>query len=310
MFTKKISRVVFCALACTGLITSPLYAGGNGDSPKPLDGMHPIVLSHGLLGWGEESTGLTSIINYWGGMDDVLRENGATVYAPAKSPGNSNMVRGQELKDRVLYWMAANNVQKVHYLGHSQGPLDVRYMVANLGMANKTASVTSLNGVNRGTGLADGLAPLFPEDGILTGLIEVFVNLLYVEDDSDARAVIDSLSTDGMALFNSFTPDAPGVRYYSYGSVINGPNLIQHPIGSLLYHFTGQNAGNTHTYANDGFVPLSSQKWGEWKGGPDVPWYSNGVDHLQCANTLYLGEAWYDVEAYFMKMALNAKAGQ
>lgn len=291
-------------------MVSPAWANGGGSSPKPLDGAYPIVLAHGLLGWGEESNGLTSIINYWGGMDDYLREQGASVYAPEQPPGSSNEARGEVLKERVLYWMAANGYKKVHFLGHSQGPLGVRYAVSNLGLASKTASVTSLNGVNRGTGLADALLPFIQDGAPASKILETFVNLLYLVDDSDAPAVVWSLSTDGMAVFNANTPNAPGVRYYSYGSVINGVDFIQHPVGSLLYNFTGKNSADAHGFANDGFVPLSSMKWGEWKGGPDTPWYSTGVDHLQCANTLYLGQAWYDVEAYFLKMAKNMKAGQ
>jgi len=301
MFRRSIIAVLLC-----GAMTS-VWAGGEGQ--KPLEGTYPIVMAHGLLGWGEESTGLTSIINYWGGMDDYLRSEGVDVYAPAQPPGSSNAARGQELKEKVSYWMAANGYSKVHYLGHSQGPLGVRYAVSNLGMASKTASVTSLNGVNRGTGLADGLAPLIA-NGTVSDLLETFIDLLYVVDDSDAQAVIDSLSTEGMAIFNANTPNAPGVRYYSYGSVIYGVNLVQHPIGSLLYLFTGAESRAVHGFANDGFVPLSSMKWGEWKGGPDTPWYSTGVDHLQCANTLYLGQQWFDVEGYFLKMAKNMKNGQ
>ena len=106
-------------LALSGALTSA-WAGGSGDAPKPLKGTYPIVLAHGLLGWGEESTGLTSIINYWGGMDDHLRSEGASVYAPAQSPGQSNEVRGQDIKGKVQYWMAANGYSKVHFLGHSQ----------------------------------------------------------------------------------------------------------------------------------------------------------------------------------------------
>lgn len=294
------------ALVLSGAITSSVWAGGGGS--KPLEGTHPIVLSHGLMGWGEESNGIISIIDYWGGMGEYLSSQGATVYAPTKEPGSSNEVRAQDLTDRVNYWMAANGVSKVHFLGHSQGPLDVRYAVSNLGLASKTASVTSLNGVNRGTGLADGLAPLIAND-VVSGVLEFFVNLLYVTDESDAEAVIQSLSTNGMAAFNSYTPNVSGVRYYSYGSALNGFNLIQAPVGSLLWSFTGDNSEAVHGFANDGFVPLSSQKWGEWKGGPNDPPMS-GVDHLMCANTLYLGQTWFDVEGYFLKMAKNMKAGQ
>ncbi len=300
-----IKRII--VLAATLAIVTPAWAGGG--QQKPLEGTYPIVLAHGLLGWGEESTGLTSIINYWGGMDEYLRSEGVDVYAPAQPPGSSNALRGEVLNEKIRYWMAANGYSKVHTLGHSQGPLGLRYAVSNLGLSSKVASVTSLNGVNKGTGLADGLAPLIA-NGTVSGLLETFIDLLYAVNDSDAQAVIDSLSTPGMAIFNANTPNAPGVRYYSYGSVINGVNLIQHPVGSLLYHFTGDQSAAVHGYANDGFVPLSSMKWGEWKGGPSTPWYSTGVDHLQCANTLYMGESWFDVEGYFLKMAKNMKAGQ
>lgn len=297
--------LVFAALASAA---SPVWAGGGGTSPKPLAGAYPIVLAHGLMGWGGDSEGALSIVNYWGGMDDYLRSQGASVLAPAMPPGSSNAARGVMLKEKVLYWMAANGYAKVHYLGHSQGPLGVRYAVSNLGLASKTSSVTSLNGVNRGTGLADALAPLFKPGSPLTGIIETFVDLLYAVDDSDALAVIDSLSTQGMATFNSLTPDAGGVRYYSYGSAING-NIIENPVGSLLYQFTGDNSKAVHGFANDGFVPLSSQKWGTWKGGPDAPFYFS-PDHLQCANMFHMGEVWYDVEGYFLKMAKNMKTGQ
>ena len=303
---RKLSVLI---LSISFFISGALSASGGG-SKKPLEGMYPIVLSHGLLGFGQDSKGLMSLINYWGGMDDYLREEGATVYAPAKSPGNSNETRAADLKAKVQLWIAANNYQKVHYLGHSQGPLDVRYMVANLGMSSTTSTVTSLNGVNHGTGLADGMAPYFPEGGVLSGIIEFFVNLVYVVDNSDVQAVIDSLSTSGMTAFNQNTPNATGVRYFSYGSKINGPNFIQHPIGSVLVGFTGKHSAAVHGYDNDGFVPLSSMKWGEWKGGPSTPWYSNGVDHLQCSNTLWMGQLWFDVEGFFMKMAKNAKSAQ
>lgn len=260
------------------------------------------------MGWGYDSKGLLSPIDYWGGMGDYLRSQGASVLAPAQPPASSNAARGAVLKEKVLQWMAANGYAKVHWLGHSQGPLGVRYAVSNLGMASKTASVTSLNGVNRGTGLADGLAPYLPAGSALGSILEIFVNLLYAEKGSSVQAVLDSLTTSGMTAFNASTPNAAGVRYYSYGSAISG-NFIMNPVGSLLYAFTGEKSQAVHGYANDGFVPLSSQKWGEWKGSPDTPSYFS-PDHLQVANLFYMGEIWYDVRGFYLKMGQNMKAGQ
>ncbi len=301
-----LKRIVLLLALCGA--ASSIFASGGGTASKPLSGIYPIVLSHGMLGWGEESTGIISNFNYWGGMDDYLRSEGATVYAPAKSPETSNEVRAQELKEKVEYWMAANGFSRVHFLGHSQGPLDVRYAVTNLGLASKTSSITSLNGANHGTGLADGVSKYFPEGSALTGLVESFVNLMYVVDNADAPALNYSLSSAGAKVFNQYTPNVPGIRYYSYGSTLKGTNLIQNPIASLFWKYTGdQSQALGLGFANDGFVPLESMYWGEWKGEPGVPWYSNGVDHLQTAAG---GATGFDQERFYLDMALNMKAGQ
>ena len=40
-----------------------LFAGGGGSAPKPLEGSYPIVLSHGMFGWGDENGGVVGIID-------------------------------------------------------------------------------------------------------------------------------------------------------------------------------------------------------------------------------------------------------
>ena len=62
--------------------------------------------------------------------------------------------------------------------------------------------------------------------------------------------------------------------------------------------------------ANDGLVPVSSAKWGVYKGGPSYSWWVTGIDHLQITNTLWTGQAYFDVEGFFLGMAQNAKNNQ
>ena len=73
------------------LLQTNVWASSSGSSKAPLEGAYPIVLSHGIFGWGDsDGDGLISMLEYWGGMDRYLRQQGATVYAPQKTAANSN----------------------------------------------------------------------------------------------------------------------------------------------------------------------------------------------------------------------------
>lgn len=302
--------LVFLAALC---LATPVFAGGGGSSSKPLQGSYPIVLSHGLFGWGDESTGLISITEYWGGMDDYLRSQGAPVYAPTKTAAQSNEARGAELRDKVLYYMAANGYSKVHVLGHSQGGLDSRYMISNLGLASKVRTLTTLNSPHYGSPIADIVSAVIPDwaKPFVSGALGVIVKIVWGGGQQNAIAALNSLTTGGMSAFNNYTPNNSNVKYFSYGSAITIPDLIQHPLMGILQPACA--AGglfNGQGLTNDGLVPLSSQKWGTWKGGPSYAWYVTGIDHLQASNSLGSGNAWYDVEGYFLSMAQNAKNNQ
>ncbi len=291
-----------------------MFAGGGGSSSKPLDGSYPIVLSHGLFGWGDsDGDGIISLIDYWGGMDSYLRSEGGTVYAPQKSAANSNEARGYELKDKILYYMAANGHSKVHVLGHSQGGLDSRYMAANLGMASKVSTLTTINTPHRGSPIADLVETVIPDwlEPFVGDVLGALVGIVYGSGEQDVLAALNSLTIDGLSAFNSYTPNHPSVKYYSYGSYMTWADPVQHPLMFLLHPacsvgglFYGQGA------SCDGLVPYSSQKWGTFKGRPDYSWYVSGLDHLQVTNTLHSGQAWFDVEGHFLNMATNAKNNQ
>jgi len=294
------------------LVALLTFAGAPAFGAKPLAGSYPFVLSHGLFGWGDDTTGLIDIISYWGGMDSYLRSQGAIVYAPAKSPAASNETRAAELQTKVLLWMAANGYTKVHFIGHSQGGLDTRYTIANLGLAPKTSTFTSLAGVHGGSPIADVLAglPTNIQNAIAT-ILNAVVPLVWGKTQANALAALSSLTKAGVAAFNAATPNASGVKYYSYASHMAWLDLIQHPIASLVWPIcTSVGAANGQGAACDGFVPVSSAKWGTYMGEPSYGLFVAGIDHLQIANTLYSGQLWFDVSGFFLSVAKNAKAHQ
>ncbi|TGK06838.1 lipase [Leptospira semungkisensis] len=306
---RKLGLAVLLLFICGG----SLFASGGGSSSKPLAGSYPIILSHGLFGWGTDSSGIISIVNYWGGMDSYLTSQGATVYAPTKTAAQSNETRGTELNSKVLVYMAANGFSKVHILGHSQGGLDSRYAITNLGLSSKVSTLTTLNTPHRGSPIADIVNTVLPDwiKPFVNAILGVVVQLVYGGGNQNALGALGSLTTSGTAAFNTRTPNVAAVKYYSYGSYITVPDLIQHPLMGILQPacaagglFNGQGA------TCDGLVPYSSLQWGTFKGGPDYGILTTGVDHLEASNTLNSGKPWYDVEGYFLKMAQNAKANQ
>lgn len=287
---------------------------GSGSSTTNLNGSYPIVLSHGMFGWGDSDTNsLIGLFKYWGGMDSYLGSKGAVVYAPGKSALQSNQFRAQELKDKINLFMAAGGYSKVHIIGHSQGGLDSRYMVANLGMASKVSSITSLNTPHRGSPIADIVLGVIPSWLLpyVSTTINGLVKIVWGGSQNNLNASLSSLTTTNANTFNTATPNASGVKYFSYGSKVTVPDLIQHPLMGILVPVTGiGGVAKGQGIENDGLVPLSSQKWGTYKGSPSYSFYVTGLDHLEVSNTLSLGEQWFDVRSFWLSMASNAKANQ
>ncbi|PJZ65309.1 lipase [Leptospira wolffii] len=285
-------------------------ASGGGSSSKPLAGSYPIVLTHGIFGWGKS----TGIVDYWGGNAAYLTSQGATVLTPTVTATDSSANRGAQLKTAIQVAMAANNYTgKVHIIGHSQGGLDARYLAANLGFASKVATLTTINTPHKGSPVASVIEAVIPSWALpyVGTVVNTLVGVVYGQSSQNAVAALKLLTVNGATVFNANTPNASGVKYFSYGSYMIGNDLIQHPamgilapICSIGAPFYGQSIWN------DGVVPDDSQRWGTWKGGPSYGILTTGVDHLEATNALYLGQTWYDTNGYFLKMAQNAKSNQ
>ncbi|MBR31760.1 MAG: lipase [Spirochaetaceae bacterium] len=307
------NKVLSGALILALLPTASVFAGGEG--PKPLDGSYPIVLNHGLFGWGNDGdAGAIGILDAWGGLDEYLREEGAPVFAPSVTAVQSSAVRAQVLKEKLNYWMAARGFTKVNLIGHSQGGLDGRYMVSNLGMSDKVAVLTTVATPHRGSPSSNALKDDVPDwaEPYIADLINMLVPLIWGgSTQQDVLAVLEQLSTDGMAAFNQYTPDSSNTRYYSYGTRMKYVDYIQHPLmaGSLESICAGGEEYGLGC-ANDGTIPLQTTKWGTFMGEPNYPWYSSGVDHLQSANGAGLGYLSYDPEGFYLQIATNAMNNQ
>lgn len=141
--------------------------------PTAADGnKYPIVLVHGLFGWGNDEL---AHLNYWGGADslrELLTDKGYEVYTPSIGPVASNWDRACELYAYLVggtvdYGAAhaakyghdrygrsfpgvlpglkdPNSALKVHLVGHSMGGETTRMLAQLLenGDANEQAATT------------------------------------------------------------------------------------------------------------------------------------------------------------------------
>ncbi|KAJ3106120.1 hypothetical protein HDU97_006937 [Phlyctochytrium planicorne] len=83
---------------------------------------YPIVMVHGLLGWGEKP--ILGFINYWGGFTSDLvgrlRDSGYTVHVPAMGPASSNWERACELYAQITGARVDYGIARSKRFGHAR----------------------------------------------------------------------------------------------------------------------------------------------------------------------------------------------
>ena len=235
---------------------------------------YPIVLVHGLFGF-DSLLG----VDYFYGIPQALKQDGARVFVAQVSAANSTEVRGEQLLTQVKNILAVTGAAKVNLIGHSHGGPTIRYVA---GVApHLVASVTSVAGVNRGSRVADILrgvaAPGTVSEALTNTVTAAFVSLINLGSGGGSlpqlpTAALDSLSTAGAASFNQRFPQAlatgcgsgaelvNGVRYYSWTGVMPVTNILDAldgPLGLLSLAF-GE--------ANDGLVSACASRLGKHLG--------------------------------------------
>lgn len=290
-FTGSVLRHWLAVLALIGVLAAPpVHAQGGYAQTR-----YPIVLVHGLFGF-DSLFGL----DYFYGIPDNLRRNGATVFVAQVSAANSTEVRGEQLLSQVRNILALTGAQKVNLIGHSQGGPTARYVA---GVAPQlVASVTTVGGVNRGSRVADVLRGVAPQgsvsEAIANGAAKAFVSLISIASGGGRlpqmpTAALDSLTTAGSTRFNQrFSAGVPtqgcgdgayvvkGVHYYSWTGTGHLTNALDASDAAL--GLTGLVFGEP----NDGLVSACAARLGQNLG-------SYRQNHLDEVNQLLGLRDWF-----------------
>lgn len=215
---------------------------------------YPIVLAHGLLGFSELRLVPDFVpfprVHYWRGITDALRSNGIEVVIASVPASGSIEGRAAKLGQDIA---AKANGKSVNIIAHSMGGLDARYMISRLKPDNaEVLSLTTVATPHRGSAFADFcFQELGP--GYVPQFYKFFKNL------GMGTGAFSQLTRRYMQEeFNPETPDAEGVKYFSYGATFN-PSLwsaFRQP-QQIVQRLEGP---------NDGLVSVESAKWGTYKG--------------------------------------------
>jgi len=209
----------------------------------------PIVLVHGVAGYGRLNVGGMTLMSYWTNIPEAIATGGNRIFVPRLPPTESVTRRAAALRaflDRELPG------EPFHIIAHSMGGLDSRHMIAHLGMAERVLSLTTLGTPHRGTAFADW--------GIrrVERLVKPVFELLGL-----SRQGFHDLTTAACRRFNEQTPDAPNVRYFSVAAQFALDWTL--PEWQLSHRIIEQLEG-----PNDGLVSVASARWGEafdvWEG--------------------------------------------
>lgn len=213
---------------------------------------YPLLLVHGVFFRDFR------YFNYWGRIPKSLQSNGATIYYGNHQSAASVEECAQELAERIVQIVEETGCEKLNVIAHSKGGLDIRYALAKCGVAEKVASLTTINTPHRGCEFADYLLNKIPEKEQQAIAVTYNSALKKMGDTNpDFLAAVGDLTASACRARNEEIDDQNGVYYQSIGSKLNVAGSGRFPLNftyRLVKLFDG---------ANDGLVGEKSFSWGE-----------------------------------------------
>ncbi len=218
---------------------------------------YPIVLVHGVTGFNT----LGGLINYFHNIPWNLERSGAKVYSASVSFVNSSEQRGQQLANYV------NGLghSRVNLMAHSQGAPTSR-VTASL-IPHKIASITSIDGVNKGSKVADVVRGIIPPGSYVEGGAQTIANALgdlinalsSSNNPQDGLAALETLTTRGTTNLNNAL-GWKGVNRWS----CSGTNENQWINGNRvkMFSWTGRAVYTNWTDVSDPFLGITALAFG------------------------------------------------
>ncbi|MGI6264284.1 MAG: esterase/lipase family protein [Acutalibacteraceae bacterium] len=256
---------------------------------------YPLLLVHGVFFRDFKR------LNYWGRIPAELERNGAVVFYGEHSSALSVAGSAAELRQRIETICRQTGCEKVNVIAHSKGGLDVRRAMAD-GVADRVASLTTINTPHRGCGFADYLLGKIPDGAqrqVARGYNAAAKRL--GDPAPDFLAAVGDLTAAFCNEFDRAYPPPEGVFCQSVGSRLNRPTGGKFPLNfthTLVRHFDGP---------NDGLVAADSFAWGERYRFLE-PAGRRGISHGDMIDLNRENIPGFDVREFYVALVADLKA--
>lgn len=214
---------------------------------------YPILLVHGVFFRDSR------LFNYWGRIPAELKKNGARIFYGEHDSARPVAESAAELADRIEWILKKTGAEKLNVIAHSKGGLDMRYALAQLGVAPCVASLTTVNTPHNGCIFANELLKKVPKR-VADLLASTYDSIAEKAGDEAPQfmAAVQDLTDEACAARNKEMPALPdGVFCQSVGSRLKKGTAARFPL-NLSYHIVKKYDG-----PNDGLVATTSFAWGE-----------------------------------------------
>ncbi len=224
---------------------------------------YPIILVHGI------AIREFRVIKAFGKIEEKLIKAGYNAYTARTDAFGSIESNAEQLKEMILEVLSKTGAEKVNLIGHSKGGLDSKYMIANLDMADRVASLTTICTPHKGSVIATHIWSL---PGWIKRCLAFFINCFYKligDKNPDSLKVCEQLKkADGGAEETSF---ADRVYCQSYSTRLkSGKDCFLMAVPMKIYN-------RADGIDNDGMVSEESAKFERYRG----ECFDDSISHIQ-----------------------------
>ncbi len=255
---------------------------------------YPVVMVHGIFfrDW--------QYMNYWGRVPATLIKNGATVYYGNQQSAKSIPDSAMELKMQIENVLAETGAEKVNIIAHSKGGLDSRYAISSLGLADRVATLTTINTPHMGSDLVDFLLGKI-SDGMVKWIANKYNSIFHKLGDKnpDFLAGINDLRPARLKELENSMVDSPEVSYRSCMSVMKNVFSAGLPLNVgylILKKLNGR---------NDGLVWEKSAEHGEFRLVTASG--TRGISHGDTIDLFRENIDGYDVREFYTTLVADLK---
>ena len=225
---------------------------------------YPIVLVHGI-GASDRS----KIINFWGRIPKVLKENGLQIFLGNTDSWGDCDSNAEILKTTIEKVLFETKSEKVNIIAHSKGGIDSRYFIWKHNSEDRVASLTTISTPHHGSELADLIykKPIF-HSLIVKKALNIF-GKLYGDVNPNLYNANYQLTSDKMKEFNENISIDDRVYYQSLYTT------MRNSFDDLMFFYSHWYLKNI-SGENDGVVTEKSAKWGK-----NIKKIENGISHTE-----------------------------